>query len=78
MSLIIVEDPLNNLGDIIVSCWDESDRVSMLLSGNKSLDECLSQVVQSFEYRFERRPVSVAVHKIDTLITSQVLGVNLD
>lgn len=78
MSLILVEDPLNKLGDIIVSCWDEFERVSMLLSGNKSLDECLSQVIQSFECRFERKPVSVSVHKIDNLVTSQVMGVNLD
>ena len=78
MSLIIVDDPLNNLGDIIVSCWDETSRISIFASRNSTLDECMTLGIKAFESEFSKRPAYTSLHRVISMETSQTLGVKVE
>jgi len=78
VSLIIVEDPVESFGNLIVSCWNNSSRISILTSDSSTLDDCLSLAVRAFEGQYGGKPSYASIHKIASLNTSQSLGVSLD
>jgi len=78
MSLILVEDRSVSFGDLIISCWDEKSRISILASSNSTLDECLTLGIKAFESEYFKKPLYASLHKVLSLETSQTLGVQLN
>jgi hypothetical protein len=78
MSLIHVHDPVASFGDIIVSCWDETSRISIFGSCNSTLGECLNLGIKAFESEFSKRPVYTSLHKVASIETSQILGTEIE
>jgi len=78
MSLILIEDRIESFGDLIVSCWDETSRISIFASGNSTLDECFNLGIKAFESEFSKRPVYTSLHKVASIETSQTLGIEIE
>jgi hypothetical protein len=78
MSLILVKDPVASFGDLIVSCWDDTSRISIFASSNSTLDECIALGIQVFESEFSKRPIYTSLHKVLSLETSQTLGIEIE
>ena len=78
MSLILVEDQVDSFGDLIVSCWNDSSRMSLFASNSATLDECSSLAIRAFEGQYGKRPDWVSIHRVEMLVSSQSLGIKLD
>lgn len=78
MSLILVEDPCTSFGDFIVSCWDESSRISVLSTNCMTLDESVSLGITAFEGQYGRRPKYTSLQKIVSIELSQTMGIQVE
>lgn len=78
MSLVLIEDNVQSFGELIASCWDDSSRCSIIVSGSETLDQCLLQVSRNFEVQFGRKPIYASLHKIHSLTFSQTLGIQIE
>jgi hypothetical protein len=64
MSPILVEDTVRSFGDLIVSCWDESSRISLLTTSYTTLDETTSLGIKAFEGEYDRRPKHASLYNL--------------
>jgi hypothetical protein len=77
MSLVLVDDAVDTFGDLIASCWDATARCSLFVSGSDSIDESISLISKLFEMKYGRAPAYASLHKINSMSSSQTLGIEL-
>ena len=78
MSLVLIEDHAVSFGDLIVSCWDETSRISVFTSARFTLDECMSLGIKAFECQHSKKPKYASLHAVQSIDTAQTLGVYVD
>ena len=78
MTLIQVEDLVESFGNLVISCWDDSSRISVFTLNCSTLGESMSLGIKAFEAQYGRRPKYASLHKINSIESSQTLGVQID
>ena len=77
MTLIQVEDPVESFGNLVISCWDDSSRISVFTLNRSTLGESMSLGIKTFEGQYGRKPKYASLHKINLMESSQTLGVQI-
>ena len=78
MGFIDISDEIPQTHCIVVSCWDKTDRLTLLMPSNLTLAETIEPCQNLFLAQYKRPPKYLSVHEVSHLTSKQGIGIALD